>query len=625
MRKPLISFNIENLRMKKIFIALFQILLWCTTAAMAQDVQFTALAKTAVLVGENFQLQYKINAEGTGFQGPALSDFQVVSGPGTSTSSSVQIINGQVSRDVSYVFTYILRGVKEGTFTIPAATISYQGKQYASNSFTIKVLKGNSSSSSSGSGQSAQSSNENDVFIKAYISNNTPVQGEQVIITYKIFTTIPISNIDASKISSFPGFWATDLLSKQEAGPQSREMVNGKEYVTAEIKKFALVPQRNGVITIDAGEINCVAQIRTQAQKRNSDPFFDSFFNDPFFNSRYQNVEKKLMSNPLKIDVKPLPGNDKPDFFSGAVGSFQFDSQIDRTEVKANEAITLKYTLKGKGNIELIDPPMVNFPTDFEVYDPEVKNSIKSDANGVSGVRTFEYLIIPRNPGNYTIKSVQFAYFDISKREYVSTTTPEYKINVSKGDGSSSSAVYSGSTSQEDIKYIGKDIRHIKLSPYDLRPSGSFFFKSGTYYFLLALPLILFILVLIIWHKNVERRSNVALMKNRRATKVSRKRLQAAFTYLKESKENEFYIEISKALWGYLSDKFTIPRAELSVENVKERLMKKSVSEEIINQFIETLNNTEFARFAPGNKSQNMENIYNEALSLIIKIERELK
>ncbi len=611
--------------MKKIVFIVSQIFFWIAATAMADDVQFTALAKTTVTVGENFQVQYKVNAEGTGFRGPEFTDFQVLNGPSTSTSSSVQIINGQVSRDVSYVFTYILRGTKEGTFTIPGATINYQGKQYNSNVLTIKVVKGNQATNS-GSGQSSsQSGNDNDVFIKAYISNPTPVQGEQIIITYKIFTTIPISNIDASKVSSFPGFWSTDLLAKQAGAAQSKEIVNGKEYVTAEIKKFALVPQRSGEIAIEAGEITCVAQVRTQAQKRNSDPFFDSFFNDPFFNSRYQNVEKKLFSNSLKVDVKPLPVNDKPEYFSGAVGSFNFDSQIDRTEVKANEAITLKYTLKGKGNIELIDPPKVVFPTDFEVYDPEVKNNIKSDGSGVSGVRTFEYLVIPRNPGTYTIKPVQFAYFDISKRQYVSTTTPEYKISVSKGDGSAANVVYNGSSSQEDIKYIGKDIRHIKLAPYELRPLGSFFFRSNMFFVLLFLPFVLFVLILIIWRKNLERRSNVALMKNRKATKVSRKRLQAAAVYLKEAKENEFYVEISKALWGYLSDKFTIPRSELSIENIRERLAKKLVNEEIINQFIETLNNTEFARFAPGNKSENMENIYNEALSLIIKIERELK
>ncbi len=611
--------------MKKIVFIVSQIFFWIAATAMADDVQFTALSKTTVTVGENFQVQYKVNAEGTGFRGPEFTDFQVLNGPSTSTSSSVQIINGQVSRDVSYVFTYILRGTKEGTFTISGATINYQGKQYNSNILTIKVVKGNQGANS-GSGQSStQSGNDNDVFIKAYITNPTPVQGEQIIITYKIFTTIPISNIDASKVSSFPGFWSTDLLAKQAGAAQSKEVVNGKEYVTAEIKKFALVPQRSGEIAIEAGEITCVAQVRTQAQKRNSDPFFDSFFNDPFFNSRYQNVEKKLFSNSLKIDVKPLPVSDKPDYFSGAVGSFTFDSQIDRTEVKANEAITLKYTLKGKGNIELIDPPKVIFPTDFEVYDPEVKNNIKSDASGVSGIRTFEYLVIPRNPGSYLIKPVQFAYFDINKRQYVSTITPEYKINVSKGDGSAANIVYNGSASQEDIKYIGKDIRHIKLAPYELRPVGSFFFRSNMFFVLLFLPFVLFVLILIIWRKNLERRSNVALMKNRKATKVSRKRLQAAAVYLKEAKENEFYVEISKALWGYLSDKFTIPRSELSIENIQDRLTKKSVNEEIINQFIETLNNTEFARFSPGNKSENMENIYNEALSLIIKIERELK
>jgi hypothetical protein len=450
------------------------------------------------------------------------------------------------------------------------------------------------------------------------------VQGEEIILTYKLYTSVGISNIDDSKISSFPGFWSRNLLENRDGYTQTRESIEGQEYVVAELKKFALFPQRSGEITIEPGELNCVAQIRSNSQRKSSDPFFDSFFNDPFFNSRYQNVEKQLFSNSLKIDVKPLPGKDKPADFSGAVGSYSFKSEISQTEVTANEAITLKYTLSGKGNLELIDPPAVNFPTDFEVYDPEIKNNIKVSSSGVSGTRTFEYLIIPRNPGEFTIKPLEFSYFDIDSKKYVSITTPEYKIKVARGKGNANSVSYSG-VSQEDIQYIGRDIRHIKLPPYKLRPIGNFFFKSYNYLFALLVPILIFILVLIIWRKSVKRRGNVALVKNRQATKVSRKRLKTASVFMNENKENEFYVEISKALWGYISDKFNIPRSELSMGNVEEKLTRKSVDEQIIKQFIETLDNTEYARFAPGDKLQNMESIYNQALEIITKIERELK
>ena len=607
--------------MKKSILFILSLVLFSINHISAADIKFTATAKTVVRVGEQFQLQYNFNGEGTGFTGPRFSDFQLLTGPNPSTQSSVQIVNNKVNRTVSYTFSYVLRAGKEGTFTIPAATINFKGKKYTSNKVKIKVVKGSGSSS----GNNQQTKNENNVFIRAHISNATPTLGEQIIITYKLYTSVPISNIDDSKISSFPGFWAKNLFTKQEKYPQTQEMINNTEYVVAEIKKYALFPQRAGEITIEPGELSCVAQIRSASKRKSSDPFFDSFFNDSFFNSRYQNIEKNLLSNSLKIDVKPLPTKDKPDDFSGAVGSYTFTSSIDRTEVKANEAITLKFTLKGRGNIELIDPPNITFPTDFEVYDPEITNNILVTKSGVSGTRTFEYLVIPRNPGDYTINSISFSYFDVANRKYVMIPTPEYKIKVERGSGSASNVTYSG-VSQEDIQYIGRDIRHIKELPeYTLHLKGQFFFKSTLYLVLILGPLVVFIALLFIRRRHVKRNSNVAMTRNRKATKVSRKRLKLAHQYLKAGSETDFYIEIYRALWGYLSDKFNIPRSELSMDTVKGQLIKKAVADEMINQFIETLNNTEYARFAPGDKSENMDKIYNEALLVISKIERELK
>ena len=272
----------------------------------------------------------------------------------------------------------------------------------------------------------------------------------------------------------------------------------------------------------------------------------------------------------------------------------------------------------------MIDPPNVTFPPDFEVYDPETKSNIKINGSGVSGTRTFEYLVIPRNPGDYSIKPVKFTYFDISKKEYVPIITPEYKINVDKGEGAFQNITYSG-VSQEDIKYIGKDIRHIKLMPFEIRSIGVFFFRSDVFYILLISPVVIFILIIIIWKNRVKRRSNVAFMKNKKATKVSRKRLKTAHNFMKTGDENNFYVEISGALWGYIIDKFNIPKADLSIDTVKDALLKKNCDENIINQFSDTLNNCEYVRFAPGDKSENMGKIYNEALEIISKTERELR
>ncbi len=619
----------------KVFFKIFiLILIFFSKSVLADEVKFTASTRKIVEVGEQFQLTYILNAQGTNFRGPALNDFFVLSGPNTSSSSSIQVINGKMTQSVTNTFTYYLRAIKEGSLTISPASVKAGNKYYRSNALTIKVVKSGTNtnvSQQSIAGQKGQQvqpqtrSETKDVFLKATANKTNPFQGEQVIVTYKIYTKVPIAQISIDKLSSFPGFWSKNLLDDNERLKQSTEIINGEEYITANIRKIALFPQKTAKLEIDPMELECIAQIRKQrTSRRTSDPFFDSFFNDPFFNRSYQNVEKSLKSNPLTINVKPLPLKNKPANFSGAVGNFTFKSSIDRTELKTNEAITLKYTISGKGNIELINKLNVSFPPDFEVYDPKITNRIKTSPLGVSGSCTFEYLLIPRNPGEFNIKPVYFSYFDINTKQYITKSTPDYPINVEKGSGTLANISYTG-VNQEDIKYIGSDIRHIKSNILNLQKINVYFFGSTAFYLLMIIPVVFFILLIIIWKNHTKKRNNISLMKNKKATKVARKNLRKAHVFLKSGSKEEFYIEISQALWGYLSDKFNIPRAELSMDSVNEALLKKKVNEEIIRQFIDTLNNCEFARFAPGDSSSTMDKIYREALEIISKIERELK
>ena len=619
----------------KVFFKIFiLILIFFSKSVLADEVRFTASTRKIVEAGEQFQLIYTLNAQGTNFRGPALNDFLVLSGPNTSSSSSIQIINRKMTQSVTNTFTYYLRAIKEGTFTISPASVKAGNKYYRSNTLTIKVVKSGTNTNVSQQsiaeqkGQQVQPqtrSETKDVFLKATANKTNPFQGEQVIVTYKIYTKVPIAQISIDKLSSFTGFWSKNLLNDNERLKQSTEIINGEEYITADIRKIALFPQKTGKLEIDPMELECIAQIRKQKTRRiTSDPFFDSFFDDPFFNRSYQNVEKSLKSNPLTINVKPLPLKNKPANFSGAVGNFTFKSSIDRTELKTNEAITLKYTISGKGNIELINKLNVSFPPDFEVYDPKITNRIKTSPLGVSGSCTFEYLLIPRNPGEFNIKPVYFFYFDINTKQYITKSTPDYTIKVEKGSGTLANISYIG-VNQEDIKYIGSDIRHIKSNILNLQKINVYFFGSTAFYLLMIIPVVFFILLIIIWKNQTKKRNNISLMKNKKATKVARKNLRKAHAFLKSGSKEEFYIEISQALWGYLSDKFNIPRAELSMDSVNEALLKKKVNEEIIRQFIDTLNNCEFARFAPGDSSSTIDKIYREALEIISKIERELK
>ncbi len=599
----------------------------------SQDVQFTASAKQTVAVGETFTLMYSVNKEASGFRGPNLQGFGVLSGPNTSTSSSIRSVNGRTTMTITYSFTYLLQALKEGSFDIAAASVNADGRQYTSNTLNIKVVKNpnvpagqNPALLNKGqSGGGTATSGGNDVFVKAFASNSNPLQGEGVVITYKIYTKVQISGINISKAPAFPGFWSQNLTKDNDKLQPTTQMINGEQYLVADIRKYSLFALKTGKLVVDPMELTCVAQVRKQTRTRTGDPFFDDFFNDAFFNSGIANVEKNLKSNPLVINARPLPEEGKPADFSGAVGSYTFRTEVDKTRLKTNEAVTLKCTVSGKGNIQLIDKMNVIVPPDFENYDPKVTSDIQTSAAGVTGNQIFEYLLIPRKPGKFTIKPITFSYYDLDKKRYVTLTSPEFTLEVEKGSGDSQAVMTYSGANKEEIKYIGSDIRHIKDGVIKLNPTGAIFFGSPVFWLSLCIPLGLFVLFLILWRKLAARRSDTVLMKNLKATRIARRHLRKAEEFRKSGKQDEFYVAISQALWGYLSDKFTIPLSDLSISSVRDALLQKNVSEGLITQFIDTLNNTEFARFAPGEKMVNMERIYNEALEIITKIERELR
>jgi hypothetical protein len=602
-------------------------LLLAYTTIFGQDIEFTASAKEVVEAGDQFRLIYSVNGQASGFRTPSIKGFSVVSGPNQSQSSRMQIVNGQVSQSVEYTFTYILQASSEGTYTIPPASVNVAGKTYQSNSVTIKVVKGNTQPQQQGTQQGSAPSGEitaKDLFVRAVASKTNPYQGEQIIVTYKIYTRVPVSEYSVTRTPSTAGFWLQDLLKDSKKLNQFRETIDGQEYVVAEIKKDALFAQKSGTLTIDPLEMDVLAQIQLKVAKRNfNDPFFDSFFNDSFLGNTYQNVKKTIRSNELKINVKPLPENSRPKEFTGGVGDFNVTASIDREQLKANEALTLRFSISGKGNIKLVEKPAIVFPPDFEVYDPRTNDNIVASANGVSGTRNYEYLLIPRNPGKYKIKPITFSYFDLSSQSYKNITTQGFEIDVAKGDGRQGEIV--ASTDKEDFKYIGSDIRYIKTGQIKISPVNDYLFGSMLFLiWVIAIP-VLFILFVIIWRKELKKRSNIAFMRNKKATGIARKRLKSAERFMKQNKPDEFWSEASNALWGYMSDKFNIPRSALSMDSVNGALRSKGVKDELISNFIEVLNRCEFARFAPGNKTQAMDEIYKQSIEVITRTEDELK
>lgn len=613
--------------MKPYLTVLFIFLLLPFSAVWAQDdVQFTGVTKQVVGVGERFTVVYEINGDGSNFIGPNFGALQVLSGPNTSTSSSVQYINGRMQQSYSKTFSYIVQAAGVGDVFISPAKITLNGKVISSNTLNITVVK--QAPGSQGNQNQGQRDDgtiqDDDVYIRASVSKTNPYLGEEVIVTYRIYTRVGVSSLQMKKASSFQGFWSKNLTDNNSKLKQSTEVINGEEYIVAEISKYAVFPQKTGKLTIDPAEMDIVAQMQVQQQRRRSNDPFEDFFNDPFFNRNVRNVELTLATKPVTLDVKPLPEAGKPLSFKGAVGDFSFKSEIDRETLKANDALTLKVSVTGKGNIELIEIPEPKFPSDFESYDPKVSNNVKTSTSGISGEKKVEYLAIPRAAGDFVIDPIEFSYFNPRDKKYYSFSSGIFNIKVEKGDQNGSGITYS-SSAKEDIKFIGKDIRHITSGPYNFSFTGVYLFGSTWYYILLALPIFILILFILLWKKMEKQRANISGTKTRRANKVAKTRLQKAEKFKKEGNDKAFFDEIAQALWGYIADKFSIKQASLSVETVKEALTKKGVEESVIDNFINTLNNIEFARFAPGDASGKMESVYKEALNAITQAEKALK
>lgn len=624
--------------MKKIVRLLLIIGFLAPAMLWAQDVTLKASSKKQVVVGEKFQVVYELNAEGKNFKAPSFDGFNVVGGPFTSSSSSFQMINGSMSHSVTNTYTFALQAYKEGEFHIGSASVTVKGDKVTSNALDIKVLPdngnaygGNSQYAQGGQSQQQQSSNDpqvsgKDLFLKVTPSKKTVYLGEQLVLTYKLYTKVGVSSLSVSKMPSYAGAWMKDI-SDNNGGAlrQGSEVVNGIEYTTAEIQKVVLVPQRAGKLVIDPMSIECIAQVPTsRSNRRNSMDPFDMFFNDPFFGGGYTNVQKELSCSSLGIDVKSLPEDNKPASFAGAVGNYNFKSEIDKTELKTNEAFTLTLTVSGQGNIELLQMPEPVFPPDFEVYDPKVVVDATPSANGISGTKRAEYLVIPRRVGDFTIAPVEFSYLNPANGTYMALSSDQYDIHVEKGEGGDADGNTIYASNQEGIKYLGSDIRHIMTGNAHLRNSNSFFFASPAYFVILLVLLIAFIVLLIVSKQRAALRQDEAKTRNKKATKVARGRLKNALKYLNVKDQNNFYNEMSQALWGYISDKLGIERAKLSMETVNEAMSAKNVPEDLTRQFVDTLNNCEFARFAPGDASKKMDDLYQQGIDVISKAERVL-
>ena len=599
-------------------VILFFILISTVIGAWADGITFTANAPEVVVSGDQFRLSYTINSQKVrDFRAPSIQGFEVLMGP--SRSTQYQNYNGVVTNSIT--FTYILMAEKEGTYTIPGATIVADGNNYTSNSVEIKVLPPDQSSSNAGSGSSARSSRnqansgkitDKELFMTATASKTNVYEQEAILLTYKVYTQVNLTNLRGD-IPDLKGFHTQEVeLPNQKTF--TLEHYNGRNYNTTIWRQLVLFPQQTGKI-----EIPSVTFEGTVSQMVASADPFDAFFNG----GNYVNINKNIVTPKLTIDVKELPAG-KPANFSGGVGEFTLSSSISTQELKTNDAVTIKLVISGTGNMKLINTPEVGFPQDFEIYDPKVDNKFNLTRNGLSGNKVIEYLAIPRHAGTYTIPPIEFSYFDLKSQSYKTLKTDAYTLNVAKGEGNSDQVV-ANFTSKEDLKVLGQDIRYIKTGDTQLTKKDDYFFGSTSYYLWYIVPLALFIALMIINRKQAMENANVAKVRTKKANKVATKRMKNAGKLLAEKKSEAFYDEVLKALWGYISDKLSMPVSQLSKDNIEEELQKHQVADELIKEFINNLNECEFARYAPGNQDEKMDKIYSSAIDVISKMENSIK
>ena len=590
-------------------------------AAIAQTLKGSAPSN--VSVGEQFRLTYTVNTQDVSdFRaGNIPEELEVLIGPNKSMQSSYQMINGHTSSSSSITYTYIVSATKNGTFTISPAHVVVGGKSIASNALTIKVsgtAQGNSGSSRQR--QNDEDGNEmrdagsqisgSDLFIKVSANKKRVHEQEPILLTYKVYTLVSLTQLRGD-MPDLKSFYSQEVDLPQQKS-FSIETFNGRPYRTCTWSQYVMFPQMTGKLQIPSITFEGIVV----QQNRNVDPF-EAFFNG---GSGYIEVKKKIVAPGIEIQVDPLP--ERPANFSGGVGQFNVSAQLNKTETKANDPVSLRVIVSGVGNLKLIKQPIINIPKDFDQYDPKITDQTKLTTNGLEGSKIYDILIVPRHQGKYEIPPVEFTYFDTATNSYKTVKSEGFTLDVAKGSGAGKVNDFTG---QEDLQELNKDIRYIKTGSVRQQGLYDFFFGSVAYWVTLAVLALIFISLFVIFRQRAIENANVTKMRGKKANKVATKRLKKASRLMADNKPGEFYDEVLRALWGYVGDKLNIPVAQLSHDNISQRLAERSVDEATVAQFMEALDECEFERYAPGDPKGNMNKVYEKAMTAIEKIEETMK
>ena len=602
-------------------VALFAIF----SARAADDVSFSVNAPMITSVGEAFRVEFELNAkpDKDSFTPPSFDNFDVIAGPSVSQGSSIQIINGEMTKSISYAITYVLIPQKVGTLAINPATIVVKGKSYTSQRTMIEVRDGSQESSTTHQKSQAQSQSleskangkidKNDLLLRLSLSKNSVYKGEPIRAILKLYSRVNLAGSEGSKMPAFNGFWSQQVDIEQ--GP-FRETLNNKVYEAYNIAEYILYPQQSGTIIIEPAELTVVARVMIQSN-RGFDPFFGG-------GHEMYNVRRTLKTPEMKVQVKEFPVG-APASFSGAVGRYTMSQKLSSAEVTANSAITLQLTISGTGNLNFISAPKLDLPSSFELYDVKSEESIRTTPSGSVGQRRFDYPFIVRAEGNYKIKPIEFSYFDIEKGTYITLTTPTLNIDVTPDTSvaTATQQVVASGIKREEVRLLSEDIRFIKLGNPSLRSVVSPFALSPLYWLVLILLIVLAVVVYFVVRKHIQDRRNEVLVKGKRANKMAVKRFRIAEKYMREGDRRAFYEEMLRALWGYLGDKFNIPVSDLTREVVREELSRRGATAEA-ESIIAVIARCEEAQYSPLTSAE-MNSIYEEGVDAVSKIESAIK
>lgn len=598
--------------MKKAYILLLFVMV-CVLTVNAQVISVSAPSK--VSAGENFRLSFTINTDDVDdfMAGSIPSGLEVIAGPYTSQQSSYQIVNGHTSRSSSITFTYTLYADKPGTYTVSGAKARVGGKTIASHHVIIKVgagsRHGNGAPQMHEDAEPRMSSSgkisANDLFVKVSASKRRVCEQEPVLLTYKVYTLVDLTSLDG-KMPDLKGFHTQEVPLPQQKSFHL-EKVNGKNYRCVTWSQYVMFPQMTGKLSIPSITFKGIV-----VQRNNSVDPFEAFFNG---GSGYVEVKRNIVAPGIDIQVDPLPK--RPVDFSGGVGHFTISAQLNHKTVKEGEPLTLRVVVGGIGNLKLIKQPVVDFPKDFDRYDPKVSDKTKLTANGIEGNMIYDYLVVPRNRGDYTIPAVSLTYYDTSTNSYKTIKTQPLQVKIEKGDGNK--------TTVDDFSDQPKDIKPIKTSDEDVVGVYTSFVGSGSYWLWLVLPFVVFVAVLVVFRKRALDSANIVASKQKRATKVATKRLKTAYRLMKAGRSGEFYDEVLRALWGYVGDRMNMPVESLSRENVVEAFEARNVQKETTEKFVHALDECEFERYSPGDPAGNMNKTYESAMIAIMDIENTIK